>query len=52
MLEGARAVGLPHREGPLADLAGSGPKLARLSAALVRVSRSKQSAAEVKAAGR
>ncbi|MGW0480395.1 endonuclease [Nonomuraea sp. NPDC003214] len=52
VLEGARAVGLPHRAGPLAGLARSGPELARLSAALVRVSRSKKSAAEVKAAGR
>jgi endonuclease III len=48
--EGARAVGLPAAEAALASLAGSGPRLARLAAALVRVSRRRQAAAEVTAA--
>ncbi|WP_049571141.1 hypothetical protein [Nonomuraea sp. SBT364] len=53
VLDGARAVGLPRRERPLAGLAaGSGTKLARLSAALVRVSHSEKSAAEVRSAAR
>ena len=47
--EGARAAGLPPDEAALAGSAGSGPRLARLAAALVRVSRRRQAAAEVTA---
>ncbi|MFG1704582.1 endonuclease [Nonomuraea sp. M3C6] len=50
VLEGAGKVGLPRQERPLAKLAHSNDELARLSAALVRVSRSKKTADEVKAA--
>ncbi|HEX4815504.1 MAG TPA: endonuclease [Nonomuraea sp.] len=52
VLEGADKLGLPRQPGPLAKLAHSGDELARLSAALVRVSRSKKTADEVKAAAR
>lgn len=50
VLDGAGKLGLPRQAGPLAELAGSGDELARLSAALVRVARSKKSVDEVKAA--
>ncbi|WP_424535086.1 endonuclease [Sphaerisporangium viridialbum] len=50
VLEGARRLGLPHSVDALADLAGSGEDLARLAAALVRVSLSKQAAETVKPA--
>ncbi|TDE26546.1 hypothetical protein E1295_44160 [Nonomuraea mesophila] len=50
VLDGAADVGLPRQERSLARLAGSGDELARLSAALVRVSRSKRIAQEVKSA--
>ena len=48
--DGAEAVGLPPSGTDLATLAGSAPRLARLAAALVRVSRSTRTAAEVTAA--
>ncbi|MEV5896897.1 endonuclease [Nonomuraea fuscirosea] len=50
VLEGAGKLGLPSRPGPLAKLARSGDELARLSAALVRVSRSRKCVDEVKSA--
>ncbi|NBE99396.1 hypothetical protein FE391_19365 [Nonomuraea sp. KC401] len=50
VLDGAAEVGLPRQERSLARLAESGHELARLSAALVRVSRSKRIAQEVKSA--
>ncbi|WP_220448124.1 endonuclease [Nonomuraea diastatica] len=50
VLDGAANVGLPRQERSLARLARSGDELARLSAALVRVSRSKRTAEEVKSA--
>ncbi|MEO3870449.1 endonuclease [Nonomuraea sp. B12E4] len=50
VLEGAGKLGLPRQERPLAELAGSNDDLARLSAALVRVSRSKKGVDEVRAA--
>ena len=50
VLDGARKVGLPTASSELADLAGSGTKLARLAAALIRVSRGSRAAEEVVAA--
>ena len=50
VLDGARKVGLPASAQELADLAGSGPDLARLAAALIRVSRGSRAAEEVVAA--
>jgi endonuclease III len=50
VLDGADRLGLPRQERRLADLAHSNDELARLSAALVRVSRSKKAADEVKSA--
>ncbi|WP_406674175.1 endonuclease [Nonomuraea sp. N2-4H] len=50
VLDGAGKLGLPRQAGPLAELAGSGADLARLSAAIVRVARSKKSVDEVMAA--
>ncbi|MGE5288498.1 MAG: hypothetical protein ACM3ML_15125 [Micromonosporaceae bacterium] len=50
VLEGARKVGLPDQAGPLAGLAKSEAQLARLAAALVRVSRSERLASEVRTA--
>ncbi|MGI8329245.1 endonuclease [Actinomadura scrupuli] len=47
-LAGAGELGLPRDPRRLAALAGSGPGPARLAAALIRVSRSKTAAAEVK----
>jgi hypothetical protein len=47
--DGAEAVGLPQSGKDLSTLAGSAPRLARLAAALVRVSRSSRTAAEVTA---
>lgn len=52
VLEGARKVGLPGERSALADLAGSSAELARMAAALVRVSRSDRLAREVLAAQR
>jgi endonuclease III len=52
VLEGAGKLGLPRQAGPLAELAHSGDELARLSAALVRVSRSKKTLDEVRSAAR
>ena len=48
--QGAREVGLPTDPAALAELAGSNEKLARLCAALVRITLSKDAAAEVKEA--
>ena len=50
VLKGAQAIGLPADAASLARLAGSDTELARLAAALVRVSLSKDAAAEVKQA--
>ncbi|MFI7639572.1 endonuclease [Nonomuraea sp. NPDC049400] len=50
VLDGAEELGLPRQERPLARLAHSNDELARLSAALVRVSRSKKTVDEVMAA--
>ncbi|NJP90242.1 hypothetical protein HCN51_12415 [Nonomuraea sp. FMUSA5-5] len=50
VLDGAAKLGLPRQAGPLAELAHSGAELARLSAALVRVSRSKKSVDAVRSA--
>ncbi|WP_342671426.1 endonuclease [Nonomuraea candida] len=50
VLDGAGRLGLPRQTRRLAELAHSGDELARLSAALVRVSRSKKSADAVKSA--
>jgi hypothetical protein len=50
VLDGARKVGLPADSRELAGLAGSGAELARLAAALIRVSRGSRSAEEVLAA--
>ncbi|MFI7609751.1 hypothetical protein E1286_24390 [Nonomuraea terrae] len=50
VLDGAGKLGLPRQPGRLAKLVGSGDDLARLSAALVRVSRSKKTVEEVKSA--
>ena len=50
VLKGAQAIGLPADTASLARLAGSNTELARLAAALVRVSLSKDAAAEVKQA--
>jgi endonuclease III len=47
-LAGARELGLPHDARKLAALAGSETALARLAAALIRVSQSKKAAQEVK----
>ncbi|NRQ36735.1 hypothetical protein HII36_33595 [Nonomuraea sp. NN258] len=52
VLDGAGKLGLPRQERRLAGLARSGDELARLSAALVRVSRSKKLVDEVKSAAR
>ncbi|GLW98622.1 endonuclease [Microtetraspora sp. NBRC 16547] len=52
VLDAARTVGLPRQGGPLAALVGSDDDLARLSAALIRVSRRKGSTDEVKSAAR
>ncbi|MEU6717520.1 endonuclease [Nonomuraea sp. NPDC046802] len=52
VLEGAGRLGLPRQERPLAALAHDNGELARLSAALVRVSRSGKTADELKAAVR
>ena len=48
MIEGARRIGLPADPAQLAGLAGSGKDLARLAAALIRVSLSKDAAEEIK----
>ena len=48
--QGAREVGLPTDPTALAELAGSNEKLARLCAALVRITLSKDAVAEVKEA--
>jgi endonuclease III len=50
VIEGARKLGLPADPGQLARLAGSGKDVARLGAALIRVSRSKDAAEEIKRA--
>ncbi|WP_433433814.1 endonuclease [Nonomuraea sp. CA-141351] len=50
VLDGAEKLGLPRQERPLARLAHSNDELARLSAALVRVSRSKKTVDEVMSA--
>ncbi|GAA3565210.1 hypothetical protein GCM10022419_052340 [Nonomuraea rosea] len=50
VLAGAAKLGLPRQERSLARLAHSDDELARLSAALVRVSRSEKTAKEIKAA--
>jgi endonuclease III len=50
VIEGARRLGLPDDPGRLAALAGSGPDVARLGAALIRVARSKGAAEEIKQA--
>ncbi|MFI7703365.1 endonuclease [Nonomuraea sp. NPDC049480] len=50
VLDGAGKLGLPRQARPLAALAHSNDELARLSAALVRVSRSKKTVDEVKSA--
>ncbi|MFF4624453.1 HhH-GDP family DNA glycosylase [Nonomuraea jabiensis] len=50
VLEGAGKLGLPRQVRPLAELAHSGDELARLSAALVRASRSRKTVDEVIAA--
>ncbi|GAA5079467.1 endonuclease III [Thermocatellispora tengchongensis] len=52
VLDGARRVGLPDRPGTLAGLAGSEQRLARLSAALIRMGRGKKAADAVKSAAR
>ncbi|MBF8186455.1 hypothetical protein ITP53_12030 [Nonomuraea sp. K274] len=52
VLDGAGKLGLPRQARPLASLAHSNDELARLSAALVRVSRSKRTVDEVKSAAR
>ncbi len=52
VLDAAQTVGLPRQGGPLAALVGSDDDLARLSAALIRVSRHKGSTDEVKSAAR
>lgn len=49
-LDCAAEVGLPARPGLLAEAAGSGRDLARLSAALIRLSRDTRAVAEVRAA--
>ncbi|MEV1171078.1 endonuclease [Nonomuraea sp. NPDC049784] len=50
VLDGAEKLGLPRQERPLARLAHSNDELARMSAALVRVSRSKKTVDEVMSA--
>jgi endonuclease III len=50
VIEGARKLSLPADPGQLAGLAGSGQDVARLGAALIRVSRSKDAAEEIKRA--
>jgi endonuclease III len=50
VLDGAAKLGLPRQEGRLAGLAHSNDELVRMSAALVRVSRSQKAADEVKSA--
>lgn len=50
VLSGARKAGLPAEPAALARLAGSGAEFARLAAALVRVSRSRDTARGVSAA--
>jgi hypothetical protein len=50
VLKGAAQLGLPEEPEPLAKLAGSGAELARLAAGLVRVSRSRSAAEEIKSA--
>ncbi|MER6002049.1 endonuclease [Nonomuraea angiospora] len=52
VLEGAGKLGLPRQARPLAALAHSGDELARLSAALVRASRSRKTVDEVISAAR
>jgi hypothetical protein len=55
VLDGARKLGLPHTARPLAAMVGSDDELVRLSAALIRASRTKKAADSVveaaKAAG-
>lgn len=46
--QGAEKVGLPQRPGDLLELAGSSAELARLTSALVRISRGSRAAEEVK----
>lgn len=48
VIEGARRIGLPADVTELAGLAGSGKDLARLAAALIRVSLSKDAAGQIK----
>jgi hypothetical protein len=50
VLKGAGQLGLPEKPEPLSKLAGSGAELARLAAGLVRVSRSRHAAEEIKSA--
>ncbi|GAA3678634.1 endonuclease [Nonomuraea antimicrobica] len=50
VLDGAGRLGLPRQAGRLAKLAHSGDELARLSAALIRVSHSEESVDEVRSA--
>jgi endonuclease III len=50
VLKGAGQLGLPEKPEPLARLAGSSAELARLAAGLVRVSRSRHAAEEIKSA--
>jgi hypothetical protein len=52
VLDGAGKLGLPRQARPLADLAHSNDELARLSAALVRASRSRKTVDEVISAAR
>ncbi|HEY9522255.1 MAG TPA: endonuclease, partial [Thermopolyspora sp.] len=48
VLEGARRLGLPHTARPLAAMVESDDELARLSAAVIRASRTKKTAEVVK----
>jgi endonuclease III len=50
VIDGARRLGLPDDPGQLARLAGSGPDVARLGAALIRVAHSKDAAEQIKRA--
>jgi endonuclease III len=50
VIEAARRLGLPADAGELASLAGSEEDLARLGAALIRISLSKEAAEEIKRA--
>ncbi len=52
VLAGAEKLGLPHTAGRLAALAGSDDELVRLSAAVIRASRTKKAADSVVAAAR